>query len=166
MDRVIAITLFLSELVYDIELVSYAVGETIKGEDEKDRSLVMDVSIDGKIDKMALNLNKAWGELLNEITGYTKVGMDEDIDVANIFVIPEKYEVRLRVPDSFTKLNAEAVKNSMHAYLVNKALEGWFAIAKKDEVGYYANEARLELAKVKRFLNTRIRPLRIRLTPF
>lgn len=165
MDRAITITLLRSEILYDIELVSYAVGQTVMGEDEQ-RSLIMDVSDDGKIDKTTLNLNKAWGELLNEITGYTKAGMDVDVDVFNILVIPEKYEVRLCVPDSFTKLNAEAVKNSMHAYLANKALEGWFAITKKDEVQYYANEARLELSKVKRFLNTRIKPLRIKMNPF
>lgn len=166
MDRVITITLFRHELVYDIELVAYAVGETVKGEDEKERSLVIDICDDGKVDKTTLNINKAWGELLNEITGYTKIGMDEDVDVVNILVIPEKYEVRLCVPDNFTKLNAEAVKNSMHAYLVNKALEGWFAITKKDEIQYYANEAKIELAKVKRFLNMRIKSLRIKLSPF
>lgn len=162
----ITVTLIRSELLYDIELVAYAIGETVRGEDEKERSLVMDVSSDGKADKTTMNMNKAWGELLNEVTGYTKMGIDENVDTNNIFVIPEQYEVRLRVPDTFTKLNAEAVKNAMHAYLVNKALEGWFAITKKDEVGYYANEARIELAKVKRFLNMRIKPLRIRLSPF
>lgn len=162
----ITITLIRSELLYDIELVAYAVGETIRGEDERERSLVMDVSDDGKADKTTINMNKAWGELLNEITGYTKIGMDENVDTNNILVIPEQYEVRLRVPDAFTKLNAEAVKNAMHAYLVNKALEGWFAITKKDELEYYANESRLELAKVKRFLNMRIKPLRIRMNPF
>lgn len=165
MDRSITIRLIRSELIYDINLMAYAVGETIRGEDV-DRSLVMDVCDDGKVDKTTQGINKAWGELLNSITGYTKIETDEDINIDNEFITPEEYSVCLCVPYSFSKLNAEAVKNSMHAYLVNKALSGWFAITKKDEVVYYENEASIELAKVKRFLNVRVKPVRIKMHPF
>lgn len=100
------------------------------------------------------------------MTGYTKIETDEDMDVDNTFVSPEEYAVRLCVPDSFSKLNVEAVKNAMHAYLVNEALAGWFAITKKDEIMYYENKALVELAKVKRFLNVRVNPVRIKMHPF
>lgn len=165
MDRYITIKLIRSELIYDINLSAYAVGETIRGEDN-DRSLVMDICDDGKADKTTQTLNKAWGELLNDMTGYTKIETDEDMDVDNTFVSPEEYTARLCVPDSFSKLNVEAVKNAMHAYLVNEALAGWFAVTKKDEVAYYENKALMELAKVKRFLNVRVKPVRIKMYPF
>lgn len=164
--RRIEVTLLRGELIYDIELVAHVVGETVRSEDERDRSIVMDVADDGKVDKTTLNINKAWCDLLNETTGYTKVVVDDDMASDNSFIAPEEYVVVLTVPESFTKLNVEAIKNAMHAYVVNKALEGWFSMTKKDEVAYYANEARMELAKVKRFLNMRIRPTRIRLSPF
>lgn len=161
----IDVVLFRSELIYDIELVAHVVGEAVKGSDEKDRSLVMDVADDGKVDKTTLNMNKAWCELLNEITGYTKVGIDKDLVSDNRMDIPDSYAVTLNVPESFTKLNVDGVKNAMHAYIVNKALAGWFSMTKKDETEYYARDAWMELAKVKRFLNMRIRPTRIKLSP-
>lgn len=37
MDRCITIKLIRSELVYNIELVAYAVGETVKSEDEREQ---------------------------------------------------------------------------------------------------------------------------------
>lgn len=166
MMRSISIKLVRTELMYDISLVAYSVGETVKGEDEKERSLVMDVCDDGKVDKLTININKAWGELLNDITGYTKVEADEDVKADNVFLSPSMYSVELFVPDSFSKLNVDAVKNAMHAYLVDKALAGWFAITKKDEVEYYENQASMELAKVKRFLNVRVKPVRIKMHPF
>lgn len=166
MDRFVSIKLIRSELIYNIALVAYAVGETVKGEDERERSLVMDVCDDGKADKVTLCLNKAWGELLNYITGYTKIETDEDMKADNVFISPEQYLVKLCVPHSFSKPNVDAVKNAMHAYLVNKALSGWFAITKKDEVAYYESEALKEIAKVKRFLNVRVKPVRIKMHPF
>ena len=166
MDRFVTIKLIRSELVYNIELVAYAVGETVKGEDERERSLVMDVCNDGKVDKVTLCLNKAWGELLNDITGYTKIETDEDMKADNVFTCPEEYSVKLCVPNSFSKPNVDAVKNAMHTYLVNKALSGWFAITKKDEVAYYESEALSEISKVKRYLNMRVAPVRIKMHPF
>ncbi|MDD3037140.1 hypothetical protein [Bacteroides sp.] len=166
MNSIITITLLRNEIMYDIELIAYSVGDTVKGMDEKERSLVMDVGDDGKVDKTTQGINKAWGELLNSITGYTKIETNEDLNVDNSFIIPNEYSVRLCVPYSFSKLNAEAVKNSMHAYLVNKALSGWFAITKKDEVSYYESESLIELAKVKKFLNVRVNPVRIKMHPF
>ena len=166
MDRCITIKLIRSELVYNIELVAYAVGETVKSEDERESSVVIDICDDGKVDKVTMCLNKAWGELLNDMTGYTKIETDEDINTDNTFVSPEEYLVCICVPDSFSKLNVEAVKNAMHAYLVNKVLSGWFAVTKKDEVAYYESEALAEIAKVKRFLNMRVKPIRIKMHPF
>lgn len=165
MDRYISIKLIRAELIYDINLSAYAVGETIRGEDN-DRSLVMDICDDGKVDKVTMCLNKAWGELLNDMTGYTKIETDEDMDADDVFTSPEEYSVRLCVPNSFSKLNVEAVKNAMHTYLVNEALAGWFAITKKDEVAYYEDKSLIELAKVKRFLNVRVKPVRIKMYPF
>ena len=93
MDRYITIKLIRSELIYEINLSAYAVGETIRGEDD-DRSLVMDICDDGKADKTTQTLNKAWGDLLNDMTGYTKIETDEDMDVDNTFVSPEEYTAR------------------------------------------------------------------------
>lgn len=59
MDRYITIKLIRSELIYDINLSAYAVGETIRGEEDY-RSLVMDICDDGKVDKTTQAINKAW----------------------------------------------------------------------------------------------------------
>lgn len=164
--KLLEITLKRCELLCAIEEVAFITADAMVNVNEKMRSTIQDVTQDGRIGRVTICMNKAWGELLHAMTAYTQEGLKEDSLVDNRYIEPDSYKVVLKMPVTFSENSIPIVTDTMSAYMVNMTLAGWFSIVKKDEVGIYVSMAEDNLIKLKRYLNTRVVSSRVRMSVF
>ncbi|MEG1580762.1 MAG: hypothetical protein RR386_05835 [Bacteroidaceae bacterium] len=155
-----------SSLLYEIEMDSYLVGETMQTDDYKQRSNIEDVGEVGRVDKITLCMEKSWNELLHKLSPYIGERLCAEVSVDDSFIARESYDVTIRVPVGFSKCHSDVVCNSMHSYLVNRTLFYWFGIVKRDECDRYFNYSEEDIHRLNGYLNHRIGPIRIHQHPF
>ncbi len=160
MSKVLDITLYMSELIYDFQNKAFIMGRS-KGSDDKDPEYASNIKAsDDEEDRnqAVRSIQGAYGELLNvlsemlygktEATSSNKLLADSDIKIS------------LSVPSNFVMGIKDSIASSIHDYIVNKALLGWFLMTDKDDAREYSELANAALATLRSSLNKRERPTR------
>lgn len=162
--HILQITIPSKEVMADIIDATYITADNMIVDNEKIKSSIMDAAEDGRRSRVITFMNRAWGELLHAISGYIYEPLTDDISELSQYT-EGYYIVSLNMPETFNTVSVQAVKGAMQDYLVDSALAGYFAIVKKDEAGMYYEKASTDLARVKKFLASRISPQRLKMFP-
>lgn len=157
--RSVHITLFMSELLYDIENKTHLTARSLYAGDNDRQTAMMRVTAD---DEDRNNILRSIGNVLgtlrttlNEYAPYVNAAgaTDELTPTTNISII-------LAMPSNYNPQQNDAVAAALHQYVVDSAIGDWFTMTDKADAAPYLQSASADLEKLGEALNKRMRPSR------
>lgn len=159
MRKTVTITLYMTELLYDVENKTYLTGEA------RDNGQNYEESADMKANDDAENRNQVMRSIGNAFgTLKTKLGeyLDEAGTTANNVLTSDQsnLQVVLSMPSNYNTSTKDTIATAMHQYIVNLAIAEWFNIFNKADSTEYLTMAAANLTNLREALNKRVRPVR------
>ena len=157
----LTITLYMSELIYDLQNKAFLTGRSRRSADmDAEAASNIQASDDDEDKNQALrSIQNAYSQLLVELsesvqTGNGTTASNELIsDDTNIII-------NLSLPSNYPLALKDALTSSIHDYIINKALMDWFTITNPNEVKVYSELAVESLRNLHETFNRRERPSR------
>lgn len=165
MRKNVTITLYMSELIYDVENKTFLTGKA------RDNGTNFEESADMRANDDAENRNQVMRSIGNAFaTLKSKLGEYLVIagTTANNVQLSDQSNlvVALSMPGNYNTSANDSVTASMHQYIVNLAIAEWFTIFDKDDSADYLTMAAANLTTLREALNKRVRPVRKPITRF
>lgn len=148
------------ELLYDIENYTFVSGDIMPVEDEHLKHQVFDVAQEGNEDLVTRVLNLAHAECVESLYSYTKTPCIQDDKLDDKLVVPEEYEIELALPKQFSRTTVLLLKELIHDYFVCRVLVEWLGITYPAGQSLWKERLELLMARMKRALLGRRKPLR------
>lgn len=164
--RSIAIVLKRKELLHDIELDAFIIGDALRTNVEKDKSTIQDVAKDDRARKIMREIENAKSRLVSLLSAYNKQPMRHDAAIVDRLDDRDTITIMLSVPDTFNVVNLEHIKNLMHSFIVNKSLSSWFRLTSPDRVQQYEIDAMDNLSDIKLNMSYRAERIKRKMHPF
>lgn len=164
--KLVEITLYRNSLIYDISNAAYIIADSTPELDDKVRSAITDICESGNVDRVTRIMNMGYNELLNRLYAYTKERVLEENKVDDLFSEPDKYIIRMMVPEDFSKTTVSALGDYLHEFIVDVTLVDWLSITKKDEVSTWQEKAEVILRKILSIINDRVGAIKRTISPF
>lgn len=157
--QTITITLYMSELVFDVQNKTYLTGRSRTNGENFEQVANMQADDEEENSKQILrSIGNAYGSLMAKLSEYV---VSDKTTATNLITDQEaNLTIALQMPGSYNKAANEAVVAAVHQYIVNTAIADWFVITNKSDVVEYANLAAVNITQLREALNKRVRPVR------
>lgn len=160
MSKKLTVTLYKSELMYEIQNKTYLTGKGRETGANFEQVANMQASEEEEHKNQILrSLGNAFDALKakasNYLSGTGVTTNNIQIDMKGTTLLLE-----LDMPDNFNFGMSDSVKAALHKYIVNTCLFDWFVIAKPDEAKVYSDLSQNDLNDLREALNKRVRPTR------
>lgn len=158
--KTLGITLYLSELLYDVQNKTYLTGRSRITKDNYKEVAYMQANEDEENENQILrSFGNALSNLKTKLSEYINA---DEIDNASNELMKKTASVQLTLsmPANYNSATTEAISSALHQYLVNIAIGDWFAITNKDDATVYITRAAVNLNELKVAVNKRVRPIR------
>nr|DAV37249.1 MAG TPA: hypothetical protein [Caudoviricetes sp.] len=156
-----------AELVYDAENYSFVEGDIMEANDDHAKHQVFDIGQEGNINRVTRVLNLAYTECVEMLYPYTKEIIPEDQEALDdVLSAPEKYNITLTVPESFSLSTVKLLKNLIHEYLVCRVLADWMSITNPKSQANWEDKIVTLKTKIQTSLVSRAHKVRRKLKPF
>ena len=158
----VTITLYMSEILYDVQNKTYLTGRSRIAEKDKTPEQVshMQASDDEEdLNQILRSIGNAYAALKTKLSEY----MDEQGATGNNIQIEEDTKtliVNLLMPSNYNLASTKAIGEQLHQFIVNMAIGEWFNITNKTDSDEYAKMAALNIEQIREAINKRIRPKR------
>lgn len=157
--KVIAITLYMSELIYDVQNKTYLTGRSRQTGTNHEEVANMQANDDDEnanqimrsIGNAFANLKTKLGEYINESGTSTN---DKQISSTGNLTLS------LNMPPNYNNASNDTISTALHQYLVNSAIGDWFTITNKNDASDYITLAAANLEQLREAVNKRMRPTR------
>lgn len=162
--QTITITLYKSELVYDVQNKTYLTGRSRQtGSNHEEVANMQANDDDENANQVLRSLGNAFATLKTKLSEY----LEESGTNANDLQMggTENLTVALKVPSNYNRAANDTVSAAMHQYLVNTAIGDWFTITNKADAEDYITLAGANLEQIREAINKRVRPTRATPTP-
>ena len=160
MSKVLSITLYMSELIYDFQNKAFITGRS-KGSDEEKPEFASNIKAsDDEEDKNQAirSIQGAYGQLLNVLS--EMLYGETEATSSNKLMEEMDIKINLHVPSNFVMGIKDSITSSIHAYIINKALTDWFLMTNKGDAEEYDKLASIALNTLRSSLYKRERPTR------
>lgn len=157
--QTITITLYKSELVYDVQNKTYLTGRSRQTGGNHEEVANMQANDDEEnANQILRSLGNAFAMLKTKLSEY----LEESGTTTNDILMAGTGEitVSLKVPSNFNKATNDTISAALHQYLVNTAIGDWFTITNKADADDYITLAGANLEQVREAVNKRVRPTR------
>ena len=157
--QTITITLYKSELVYDVQNKTYLTGRSRQTGGNHEEVANMQANDDEEnANQILRSLGNAFATLKTKLSEY----LEESGTSANDLQMDstENLTVALKVPSNYNPAANDTVSAAMHQYLVNTAIGDWFTITNKADADDYVTQAGANLEQIREAINKRLRPVR------
>jgi len=156
---------FREELLYDIETYSFVEGDVMPL-DFHGTHQVFDIAQEGNEDMVMRMFNLAHAECVEALYPFTKIACVPDESLDDVLVAPERYEINLTLPGTFSRTTVVLLKEFIHDYFVCRVICEWLGMIYPDYRSYW--ESRLEMIKnrMKSVIVSRRKRLRIKQSLF
>lgn len=153
----LTITLYKSELIYDVENKTYLTGRSRSDGTNHEAVANMQASEDDENRNQILrSFTSALADLRTKLSEYlsstSTTGSDALMDGT------ENISVTLTMPSNYNKATVDTITSALHQYMVNTAIGDWFAITDKIDAADYISKAADNLETLREALNKRVRP--------
>lgn len=157
--KTLTITLYMSELIYDVQNKAYLTGRSRSTGDNYEAVANMQANDDDEnLNQVVRSIGNAFATLKTKVSEYMddsgSTADNEQTDGESNLV------VALRMPSNYNEGTRESVSAAMHQYIVNTALGDWLRITDKADAADYVNLASDNLGQLREALNKRLRPVR------
>lgn len=157
--KVIAITLYMSELIYDVQNKTYLTGRSRQtGTNHEEVANMQANDDDENSNQIMRSIGNAFANLKTKLSEYinesgTSTNDKQLSSTGNL-------TLSLNMPPNYNNASNDAISTALHQYLVNSAIGDWFTITNKNDASDYITLAAANLEQLREAVNKRIRPTR------
>ena len=157
--KVIAITLYMSELIYDVQNKTYLTGRSRQtGTNHEEVANMQANDDDENANQIMRSIGNAFANLKTKLSEY----INENGTSTNDKQISStgNLTLSLNMPPNYNNASNDTISTALHQYLVNSAIGDWFTITNKNDASDYITLAAANLEQLREALNKRMRPTR------
>lgn len=158
----VTITLYMSELVYDVQNKTYLKG---RSKTDADPALVAQMQAnddDENINQVLRSIGEAFGTLKNKLSEHIE---ESGTTGNNVMQANQNITVALKMPSNFNQAAIDVISSGMHRYIVNAATADWFNLTSPNDAKPHVDLANASMSDVLDGINKRVRPTRTEVTP-
>lgn len=176
MKKPVTITLYLSELKYDIHNKTYLTGRSRQGDNNFELVAAMQSNDDDEnLNQLLRVMQNAYNRLKTEVAEYIVEDCcscsclepcddgcmyDEGDDILLEDGNDETLTIGLLMPSNYNTGTIGTVTQECHQYIVNMTVGDWFNITNKTDAKEYYEMAAANLGVIRKALSKRVRPKR------
>ena len=156
----LTITLYKSELLYDIRNLTYLTGRSRQNGNNHEEVANMQASEDEEDNNQILrSIGNALDSLKTKLSEYYSV---ESVTTSNDELLDSTGDItiKLTMPSNYNSATSDSITSACHQYIVNIATADWFNITNKADAGDYVAKATANLEMIREAANKRVRPTR------
>ena len=157
--KVIAITLYMSELIYDVQNKTYLTGRSRQtGTNHEEVANMQANDDDENANQIMRSIGNAFANLKTKLSEYinesgTSTNDKQLSSTGNL-------TLSLDMPPNYNNASNDTISTALHQYLVNCAIGDWFTITNKNDASDYITLAAANLEQLREAVNKRMRPTR------
>lgn len=157
--KVIAITLYMSELIYDVQNKTYLTGRSRQtGTNHEEVANMQANDDDENANQIMRSIGNAFANLKTKLSEYinesgTSTNDKQLSSTGNL-------TLSLNMPPNYNNASNDTIGTALHQYLVNSAIGDWFTITNKNDASDYITLAAANLEQLREAVNKRMRPTR------
>ena len=157
--KVIAITLYMSELIYDVQNKTYLTGRSRQtGTNHEEVANMQANDDDENANQIMRSIGNAFANLKTKLSEYinesgTSTNDKQISSTGNL-------TLSLNMPPNYNNASNDTISTALHQYLVNSAIGDWFIITNKNDASDYITLAAANLEQLREAVNKRMRPTR------
>lgn len=157
--KVIEITLYMSELIYDVQNKTYLTGRSRQtGTNHEEVANMQANDDDENANQIMRSIGNAFANLKTKLSEYinesdTSTNDKQLSSTGNL-------TLSLNMPPNYNNASNDTISTALHQYLVNCAIGDWFTITNKNDASDYITLAAANLEQLREAVNKRIRPTR------
>lgn len=157
--KTISITLYMSELIYDVQNKTYLTGRSRNTGDNHEQVANMQANEDEENqNQIVRSIGNAYANLKPKLSEYIE---DSGSTANNILLsASDNLQINLVMPSNFNPATNNTIGAALHQYIVNSAIGEWFTITNKADAADYLTLAAANLAEIREAINKRVRPTR------
>lgn len=162
MKKDITITLYMSELIYDVQNKSYLKGRSMVDKDPARVAYMQANDDEENLNQVLRSIGGAYGSLKSELSEY----IEESASTGNNVLQPEEnIIVAMKMPSNFNEAAVSVIAEGLHKYIVDMALGEWYKQTDPNDSESYFKMAVEDMKEVRDGINKRLRPVRQEPTP-
>ena len=157
--KVIEITLYMSELIYDVQNKTYLTGRSRQtGTNHEEVANMQANDDDENANQIMRSIGNAFANLKTKLSEY----INENGTSTNDKQISStgNLTLSLNMPPNYNNASNDTISTALHQYLVNCAIGDWFTITNKNDASDYITLAAANLEQLREAVNKRMRPTR------
>lgn len=157
--KAIAITLYMSELIYDVQNKTYLTGRSRQtGTNHEEVANMQANDDDENANQIMRSIGNAFANLKTKLSEYinetgTSTNDKQLSSTGNL-------TLSLNMPPNYNNASNDTISTALHQYLVNSAIGDWFTITNKNDASDYITLAAANLEQLREAVNKRVRPTR------
>ncbi len=157
--KVIAITLYMSELIYDVQNKTYLTGRSRQtGTNHEEVANMQANDDDENANQIMRSIGNAFANLKTKLSEYinesgTSTNDKQLSSTGNL-------TLSLNMPPNYNNASNDTISTALHQYLVNSAIGDWSTITNKNDASDYITLAAANLEQLREAVNKRMRPTR------
>jgi methionine synthase II (cobalamin-independent) len=158
--KTVKITLYMSELIYDVENKTYLTGRSRDNGTNYAEVAHMQASDDEENGNQILrSIGNAFANLKTKLAEYID---DSETSTANNAQLSADSDLvlALSLPNNYNQATADNLGTALHQYIVNSAIGDWFTITNKADAADYIALAQANLDTAREAVSKRSRPSR------
>lgn len=157
--KVIAITLYMSELIYDVQNKTYLTGRSRQtGTNHEEVANMQANDDDENLNQIMRSIGNAFANLKTKLSEYINESGTSTNDKQ--LSSTDNLTLSLNMPPNYNNASNDTISTALHQYLVNSAIGDWFTITNKNDASDYITLAAANLEQLREAVNKRMRPTR------
>ena len=157
--KIISITLYMSELIYDVQNKTYLTGRSRQtGTNHEEVANMQANDDDENANQIMRSIGNAFANLKTKLSEYINESGTSTND--KLISSTDNLTVSLNMPPNYNNASNDTISTALHQYLVNSAIGDWFTITNKNDASDYITLAAANLEQLREAVNRRMRPTR------
>lgn len=157
--KIISITLYMSELIYDVQNKTYLTGRSRQtGTNHEEVANMQANDDDENANQIMRSIGNAFANLKTKLSEYINESGTSTND--KLISSTDNLAVSLNMPPNYNNASNDTISTALHQYLVNSAIGDWFTITNKNDASDYITLAAANLEQLREAVNKRMRPTR------
>ncbi|MCU6767351.1 hypothetical protein OCV73_00040 [Barnesiella propionica] len=155
--KTISITLYLSELIYDVQNKTYLTARSrYNGNNYKEIANMQADDDDENSNQIIRSIGNAFAILKTKLCEYI---FDSGDTASDEQIITEgELTLTLEMPHNYNPATRKTIASAMHQFIVDSAVGDWFIITNKSDATDYMTMAAAQLVIIREAINKRVRP--------
>lgn len=159
--KTLNITLYYSELMYDVQNKTYLTGKSRETGDNFEAVANMQANDDEENKNQILrSIGNAVSALKARMSEYIIDAGDSSSNILQVVEDAEKLELSLSMPSNYNNATRDTISAAAHQFIVNTAIGDWFAITNKADASDYVAQATANIIEIREAISKRVRPTR------